>query len=182
MSETPDSDHAAPDDAGATAAIAEAAGTAAASGDVGALSALSDAHGDAIHMHRADGWTALHLAAFYGHADAVRLLLDRGAPPAALSRNSTGNTALHAAIAGSMDGAVIAALLEGGSDVNAIGANDITPLHLAAARGDRGVADLLMARGADPRARMEDGSMPFHLAEARGHGSLAMWLEGHAAP
>ena len=163
-------------------AIAQAAGTAAEAGDVPALTALYAQHGEAMHGHRADGWTPLHLAAFYGHAGAVRYLLTHGALPGTLSHNSTGNTALHAAIAGQAVPAVVSTLLEGGADVNATGEREITPLHLAAARGSRELADLLLAHGADPRARMDDGSMPFQLAAERGHESLTRWLEGKAAP
>lgn len=131
---------------------------------------------------RADGWSALHLAAFTGSPASVLLLLERGASTELRSENATANTPLHAAIAGAMDLLTITALLDAESDVNATGGEDVTPLHLAAARGSRQVADHLLARGADPRARMKDGSMPFHLAAARGHESLALWLEGHAAP
>ena len=44
-----------------------------------------------------DGWTPLHLAAFFGHTAAVRVLLDAAAPVNAISTNSLRNTALHAA-------------------------------------------------------------------------------------
>ena len=47
-----------------------------------------------------DGWTPLHLGAFFGQLEAVRLLLDAGADPRAVSRNSLANTPLHAATAG----------------------------------------------------------------------------------
>src|SRR5438445_8123445 len=51
----------------------------------------------AITEFSADGWSPLHLAAFFGHAKIVELLLARGADVAARSRNPNGNTALHAA-------------------------------------------------------------------------------------
>ena len=47
-----------------------------------------------------DGWTPLHLAAFFGHARIIELLLAHRADVTARSRNSNGNTALHAALAG----------------------------------------------------------------------------------
>ncbi len=147
-----------------------------------ALDALLDTHPELLRAFRQDGWSALHLAAFYARPHTVVLLLARGADTALRSTNATANTPLHAAIAGTIHHDVIRELLDGGSDVNATGGHDVTPLHLAAARGDRVVTDLLLARGADPRARMDDGSMPVHMAAERGHESLTLWLEGKAAP
>jgi uncharacterized protein len=53
-----------------------------------------------INSYAYDGWTPLHLAAFFGHVDAVRFLLDQQADVHTVSKNSIGNTPLHAAIAG----------------------------------------------------------------------------------
>ena len=47
-----------------------------------------------------DGWTPLHLAAFFGQLEAARLLLEAGADVHAVSRNGLTNTPLHAATAG----------------------------------------------------------------------------------
>ena len=47
-----------------------------------------------------DGWTPLHLAAFFGAADAARALLNKGASPSARSTNAMQNLPLHAAAAG----------------------------------------------------------------------------------
>src|SRR6476646_3675269 len=55
---------------------------------------------DAIGEHSADGWTPLHLAAFFGHTKVAELLLAHGADVTARSRNPNGNTPLHAALAG----------------------------------------------------------------------------------
>ena len=46
-----------------------------------------------------DGWTPLHLAAFFGHPKIAELLLAHAADVAARSRNANGNTPLHAALA-----------------------------------------------------------------------------------
>src|SRR5260370_15565445 len=42
-----------------------------------------------------DGWTALHLAAFFGHAEVAETLLTQGAAVNARSTNAMRNTALH---------------------------------------------------------------------------------------
>ena len=47
-----------------------------------------------------DGWTPLHLAAFFGRVDVATLLLARGAHVNARSTNAMRNTPLHAAVAG----------------------------------------------------------------------------------
>src|SRR5262249_27985856 len=50
--------------------------------------------------HSQAGWTPLPLAAFFGHPRIVELLVAAGADVLARSRNPTGNTPLHAALAG----------------------------------------------------------------------------------
>ncbi len=47
-----------------------------------------------------DGWTPLHLAAFFGQKDTALALLNKGAPVNARSTNPMQNTPLHAAAAG----------------------------------------------------------------------------------
>lgn len=77
-----------------------------------------------------DGWTALHLAAFFGRLDAVQVLLDGSADVRAVSRNSLANTPLHAATAGKHAGVALA-LLSRGADPGAIDAGGYTPLRIA---------------------------------------------------
>jgi ankyrin repeat protein len=97
-----------------------------------------------------DGFTPLHLAAFFGHRDLVRLFLDRGADVNARSRNETfarSNTPLHAAAANSrVDVAEL--LLERGADVNARDGHGFTPLALAANSKSDLLMLMLLERGA----------------------------------
>ena len=78
-----------------------------------------------------DGWTALHLAAFFGHVDAARILVEAGADIQAISANSLRNTPLHAAVAGK-HADVALFLLEHGADPHAVDAGGYTPLRMAA--------------------------------------------------
>jgi ankyrin repeat protein len=145
---------------------------AAANGDVAALRSAIENDDDARVRRSSDGWTPLHLAAFFGQDDAVALLIDHGAPLDAHSTNATRNAPLHAALAGATKASVVRRLILAGADVTARGAHNITPLHLAASRGDSALCDLLIARGADAHAVMEDGTTPAQLASARGFGEL----------
>jgi uncharacterized protein len=146
---------------------------AATDGDAPALRAALDAAPDQARAFNTDGWTALHLAAHYGQLAAVRLLLDRGAQVGAVSRNAMANHPLHAGLAGQRDSETARALIEAGADVNGRGASGITPLHLAASRGDVGLIAMLLQAGADPTARMDDGQSAADLARARGFAEAA---------
>ena len=78
-----------------------------------------------------DGWTALHLAAFFGQLEAAARLLEAGGRLAAVSRNPLANTPLHAAVAGGQPD-VSVFLIARGADVNATDSGRHTPLHIAA--------------------------------------------------
>ena len=94
-----------------------------------------------------DGWTPLHLAAFFGREDAARLLLNKGAQPSARSTNAMANTALHAA-AQSGDVPIARALLDNGADASARAGNQQRPIDLALTGGHQAMVELLEARGA----------------------------------
>ena len=136
---------------------------------------LGDHPGD-LQDYSPDGWTALHLAAYFGFAAVTVRLLRSGASHAARSINAQGNTALHAAIAGRRELAVITALLAAGSDAGALDAQGYAPLHLAASRGDVAVTELLIACGADVTVRTPDGKLASDLARDHGHEDLAASL------
>jgi len=146
--------------------------TAAAAGNVEALERRIAQDPKAVGAFAGDGWTPLHLAAFFGHTRAVRLLLDRGADPHAVSRNPTANTPLHAAaVRGHRD--VVAALIAGGADVNRAAGGGWSPLHLAAGSGHVGVAELLIASGATLEGREAQGKTPLEIAEETNHAEVA---------
>jgi ankyrin repeat protein len=140
---------------------------AAAVGDVERLRTVLAAEPALVRAHAHDGWTLLHLAAFFGHGDAVDLLLRAGADVRARSTNALANTALHAALAGRGDVRIAASLLARGAEVDATAGSRWTPLHLAANRGDLTLVEMLLARGADATALTEDGKTPLRIAEAR---------------
>ena len=69
-------------------------------GDTARIEELLAANRSLVSTLSTDGWTPLHLAAFFGKTDAARLLLNKGAPVNARSTNAMQNMPLHAAAAG----------------------------------------------------------------------------------
>jgi ankyrin repeat protein len=122
-----------------------------------------------------DGFTPLHLASFFGWSEAARLLLERAAPPNAVSRNPMQVMPLHSAAAGGHD-EVARLLVAAGADVNARQLHGYTPLHAAAQNGDAEMTEMLLAAGADPAARTDDGQTAADLAAAAGHAEIAARL------
>jgi ankyrin repeat protein len=136
-------------------------------GDLDRLSELLADKADLVAAWSGDGFAPLHLAAFFGQVDAVRLLLARGAPVDEPGRGWMTGTPLHAATAGS-HAAIVTMLLAAGADPNTRQRHGFTPLHSAAANGDLTSVEALLAAGADAGATNDEGRTPLDLAEAEG--------------
>ena len=136
------------------------------------LAAALDDRPELIDGTAADGFTPLQLASFFGHPDAVRLLLDRGAGVGTVSANSSRLQALHSAAAGS-HGEVVSLLLDAGADPDARQQGGFTPLMAAAAGGDEILVQRLLDRGANPDTKNYDGKDAADLATERGHTGLS---------
>lgn len=131
---------------------------------------LDDA--DAVAAYSPDGFTALHLAAFFGKPEAARILLDHGAGVDVYTRNPFANQPLHAAAAGRHI-EVCRVLLAAGADVNATQHGGYTPLHEAAQHGDVEMTELFLSAAADPALVTHAGETPAQIAAAAGHTDLA---------
>jgi ankyrin repeat protein len=123
-----------------------------------------------------DGWTPLHLAAFFGCTDLAADLLAAGADVRARSTNAMRNTPLHAAVAGgSVD--VARTLLEHEAEVNAPQHGGWTALHGAAQSGNAELVQLLIAAGATVSAKADNNQTPLDLALTKGHQAVVDILE-----
>jgi ankyrin repeat protein len=133
---------------------------------------------DAINRHSHDGWTPLALAAHFGARASAKLLLAAGADLSVRSKNPTGNTPLHAAVAGKRH-ELVELLVEAGADVNAQDADGWTPLNLAAHEGIPETVSLLLANRADPTIPANNGQTPVQTAEREGKTAALEILRQH---
>ncbi|KAG2453785.1 hypothetical protein HYH02_001994 [Chlamydomonas schloesseri] len=141
------------------------------------------------------GMNALHMACYWGHAEAAGLLLGSGnasggragaAAAAAAVADREGRTPLWVA---SQRGHVelVRLLLaqsggEGGVDVNAANSSGVTPLRVAAAQGHTEVVAALLAAGAAPDRADKDAFTPLYVACARSHLEVVRLLLSAGAP
>lgn len=124
-----------------------------------------------VNGYAYDGWTPLHLAAFFGQRDIAERLLDGGASLSSVSQNSLRNMPLHAAVAGGHV-EVALMLIERGADVRAADSGGHTPLHIAAEAGYVPIVKALLARGADAHAVDAEDKTPLSRAAARNHAAV----------
>jgi ankyrin repeat protein len=123
-----------------------------------------------VQARAADDFTPLHLAAFFGQLDSVRVLVEAGADLEAEATNTFVRQVrpLHSAVAGrSVECCRL--LIAAGADVNATQGDGFTPLMEAAQVGDAVLAKLLLDFGADIKAHKADGTTAEVLARDGGH-------------
>ncbi|KAH9012837.1 A designed selected ankyrin repeat protein in complex with the Map kinase Erk2 [Lactarius deliciosus] len=116
------------------------------------------------------GNTPLHHAAFYGHIEFVRILLERNVETNA--RDEEGSTPLHHATypegfragwwGGSPD--VVRLLLDHGADACLRDNDGNTALHWAAYGGHLEVCRILLERNVEANSLNDEGSAPLHQA------------------
>jgi ankyrin repeat protein len=96
-------------------------------------------------------------------------------------RDDEGYTVLHSAIDRRFDDRheVLRMLLQAGADVNALGINEWTPMHMAAARDDVAALAILIEYGADAslRTRIDDFATPLEEARTLGRTRAVSFLE-----
>ncbi len=150
---------------------------AAAAGDVQRIDALVGAAPWTIQSLSADGWTALHLAAYLGRDAAVIRLLELGRRRAAMGariRNESGHPRRMCGLPPGQDRT--RKLVAATGDLDVTPKHGYTPLMEAAVNGYVDAIDVLLAAGADISRRHPDGKTAADFAREKGHQELVQRL------
>lgn len=121
-----------------------------------------------------NGHTVLHDIVLTGEVEKVKVILKRKPNLEIRSRNQK-FTPLHSAVVNDHV-AVIEALLDAGSNIEATASDGLTSLHLAAMRNHRGATAILLSRGASIHATEVNGATALHGAAFYGHTEVVRHL------
>jgi len=118
--------------------------------------------------NKEEGLAPLALAAFFGHAEAVKVLLEYGADVNLKPPSRFANTAVDAAVSGD-HADVVRILLAAGANPNVRSEANYTTLHKAAVHGNLDVVRMLLDGGAEVNAVRDGGHTPLDDAREKGH-------------
>jgi ankyrin repeat protein len=144
-----------------------------------------------VNMRGADRNTPIMEAAYGGHLDTVKLLLDHGADLSAKKNDGSDARGLahgqdvidliknvsvlvEAASKGDIDG--LKALIDKGTPVNGLDKFGHSALTETCFSGKTDVVKLLLEKGADPTIKKSDGATPLSLAEGEKHADIVKLL------
>jgi len=132
-------------------------------GDIDRLRLLIQQQPDLICTFSADGFTALHFAAFFSQPEAAEELLNNGADPNAIATNGTKLAVLNSAAAGG-NTEIVAMLLREGANPDAQQEGGFTALHAGAQQNNAEMVRALLDAGADVSIPTNDGKTAAELA------------------
>jgi ankyrin repeat protein len=135
--------------------------------------------GHAVRAYTPDGFTPLHLAAFFGRSELFNLLTETGADVNAIADNPSKVRPIHSAAA-SRNAAAVRELLALGADPDAQQHGGYTALQSAAAHGNLEMIKVLLAAGADKTILTDEGQSAVDLARKQKHDAAAELIESHA--
>ena len=129
-----------------------------------------------IDLLSGDGFSALHLACFFGSLDCAALLVEKGANVNLHADNMSDLRPIHSAcVAG--QGPIVSLLLKAGAKPNVIQTGGYTPLMTAASLGNAPVVDMLLEYGAEKSVKSDDNRTAADFARAAGLESLVEMLK-----
>jgi len=148
-----------------------------------AIPKLLLAHKAKVSPKNKEGFTPLQMAANAGNKTLAELIRANGDPDPSIYLRLAAAEMLEAARKGSLDKAQ--ALIKDHPELVTVKfEQDLTPLHVAAESGHKGVAAVLLANKADANAKSEGGITPLHYAartESVGHTEVARLLLANKA-
>lgn len=136
---------------------------AAALGDTARLNLLLRNEPEGVCSFSADGFTALHFAAFFSQPQAARELLNQGADPNAIAANGTKLAVINSAAA-SGNAEIVKMLLQEGANPDSQQEGGYTALHSAAHNNNVEMVRALIEAGADISIRTNDGKTALEMA------------------
>ena len=145
-------------------------------GHIGQLSSLLAVQNDLLNSLSHDGFSALHLACFFGNLETAGFLIEQGAEVNIRAGNSSEITPLHSASAGKHD-EILAQLIKGGADINMQQSGGYTALMSSANLGAEDNIKALLKAGAEINIESDDGFRASHFAMNGGFTKMSEYLK-----
>lgn len=147
----------------------------AALGGTAQISALIANNPKVLHEYNGVGFTALHIASYFGHADIVNLILENDGDVDKLTMDGSDLTSLQSAVS-NLKYDVVDVLLKFNAKIDAKMLGGFTPLMTAAAMGSKELVLKLIEHDADKTLISDDGRDARAFAEAAGHQGIVKIL------